>query len=149
MGSRSGLAGETCTRELAQEMAGVPALAEAFKDSYAVWAHFPAITFGNALLGVPGKTKPPLWCVAPHVRGMQDIDDGDGNVVVPADVVIPAPTVRKMLKWLKQWDKFGDSMTLPRASNINWQVRQSGHDHDITNPDALARACIEVSKVRQ
>jgi len=37
MSERLGLAAETCTRELAQEMAAIPALAEAFKKSALVW----------------------------------------------------------------------------------------------------------------
>jgi len=116
LNKRTGLAAEPCTRELAQEMAAIPALAEAFKESS---------------LCVDSRLDRPV-----HIR-----IGGTAGSCAEERGCFPAPTVREMLAWLLNSGKaqLGVSGTqLLMVIDRNILI-----GYDITNPDALARACIK------
>jgi hypothetical protein len=122
--ARTGLAVETCTRELAEAMAAIPALAEAFKDSYAVWFTFP---------------DRQGWAELRVRHSYQDRDFDNPR--------LPAPTVREMLAFLDDPDQVEIGI-----DEVDWTVvkfHEEGNPTTVgrlSDPDTLARACIEASK---
>lgn len=119
--SRTGLAAEVPTFDLCREMRRIPALKLAFADATLVH-------IGYSLLG-----DETTWQIEPKRK------DGKG---------FPAPTVREMLRYIQAtwaWsiNRMSDSSM---RITINRQHVEDWSGHDITDPDALARACIEASK---
>ena len=104
---RTGLPAEVPSLDLCREMAAIPALAEAFKESALTW-----------------------WCLTESEWGL-----------LPRNLVgnnIPAPTVREMLAWLFA---YGHRDTEDGEIWVGVSVGFS-----ITDPDALAQACIAAVK---
>ena len=121
MTPRTELAAEVPSLELCREMAATPALAKAFKVSYAVWFTFPDMPTRNDL------------------RLRASLDPFVDNPT------FPAPTVRDMLVVLtdlaiKDAGLNGDD----KPEIYDWQ--EYIFPHQITDPDALARALIEAAK---
>jgi hypothetical protein len=132
--ARTGLAAEVPTLDLCREMAAIPALAEAFKDSVWCWCE-------NMIKG--------QLCQREILSGpiLKDLDRSLGLVRHSA------PTVRELLAWLTKEcrDKMGRTRIIcasgiPEAFCYIWPCDGIDQRYDITDPDALARACIEAAR---
>jgi hypothetical protein len=151
--ARTGLAAEVPTLGLCREMAAIPALAEAFKGSILLWASYeePLWTDSSEPRICGYKNQPVRLTLADELEvfaeggHLEAIGKKSCAHYVP---VYPAPTPLRMLRLLK---------ALPDgiADSTHWKVSlqfvvgpgkcDKFRDFDITDPDALARACIEAA----
>lgn len=122
MSTRTGLAAHVPSAALCLDMARIPALAEAFKRSYAAW-----VVDGPCL---PGNVR---YALLGRISEME----------FSPEKCPPAPLVDEMLAWLDNngWWRL--------VATLNGEVRVPNHDRMLGkayDPDALARAVIEASK---
>ena len=125
MAARTGLAAEVPTLDLCREMAAIPALAEAFGESAVEWFHAEDVDFL-----VTRGTRVPIF---------------------PPSYRIPAPLVSEMLAWLLAIRRGINRGVADReyAERNGEPLMYIGTDEcraDITDPDALARACIAAAR---
>jgi hypothetical protein len=121
--SRPGLPGEVPTLELCREMAAAPVLMEAFKDSTVLWEN--------------------IGMHAPRVV-LRTLSSFQHNS-------IPAPTVREMLAFIFAQRPRVPMLFVADRKHLNGvrlmlAVNERETYYRITDPDDLAKACIEAAK---
>jgi len=139
--ARTGLAAEVPTLDLCHEMAGVPALLKQFSrsDKYAddgAYAQWHVYAKGDDLEGD----------LVLRYEDARKYKWFYGGKRLNFYATYPAPTVREMLAWL---EKLPYTKVKPHDTDFSVIVVTgllTYSKRDITDPDAMARACIEAAK---
>jgi len=125
---RTGLEAEVPSLELCQKMAAVPALAEAFKESALVWIRR-RLSMHSLWSGWEVERRPSRRRFLLLQPNMQ---------------IVSAPTVREMLVLLNIHPTDNARLLAYTKNGEPWH--ELSFHTDISDPDALAKECLEAAK---
>lgn len=136
MSDRTGLAAEVPEINPCAEMRDIPVLRDAFADSPLWWFAYGTMDDSGKMVNYTYKLE-----LATAQRHRTKLD-------------CPAPTVREMLVVMLDYCRrvnrayIFQTLLTERPESLVWMVgkTQCGWQFDITDPDALARACIATAK---